>query len=335
VLRYVARRLLATFLVLLAASALTFVLVDRAADPMASLRARQPPVPEVTLEAVRQDLYLDRGLPERYWLWLTGIGDTRGDIGLLQGEWGPSLNGVDIGGELRHRFVVTFRLVAAALVLSVVMAVATGVVGGVRPRSKRDRTLSGFAYLAFAVPLFWLAALVKEGGVWFNDLVGRRLFWTIGATSPDHGSLGLVGRVGDIAGHLVLPTVTLVVAGYALISRQQRAAIMVSIESDYVRTARGKGLRERAVVLRHALRPALGPTVSLSALLVAEALAGSVIVERIFRWRGMGTFLLDSLTLGDAYAVLGYLIVVGVVVSVANLLADVVQAALDPRVRDA
>ena len=122
-------------------------------------------------------------------------------------------------------------------------------------------------------------------------------------------------------------------AGYALISRQQRAAIMTSLQSDYVRTARAKGLRERTVVLRHALRPALGPTVSLSALLVAEALAGSVIVERIYRWRGMGTFLLDALNVGDTYAVLGYLVVVGVVVSLANLVADIVQAALDPRIR--
>ncbi len=183
------------------------------------------------------------------------------------------------------------------------------------------------------MPLFWLAAIVKEAGVWFNDLIGRRVVWTIGATSPDHGSLGFLGRIGDIAGHLVLPTVTLVLAGYALVSRQQRAAVMASLQSDYVRTARAKGLRERGVVLRHALRPALGPTVSLSALLVSEALAGSVIIERIFRWRGMGTFLLDALTVGDSYAVLGYLVVVGVIVSLANLVADVVQAALDPRVR--
>jgi peptide/nickel transport system permease protein len=282
---------------------------------------------------VRHDLYLGRSLPERYWLWLTGIGDTHGDIGLLRGKWGPSVSGVDIGDELRHRLAVTSRLVGSALVLAVAMAVVTGVVGGGRPHSKRDRALSGFAYVAFAVPLFWLAALVKQGGVWANDLLGRRLFFTIGATSPDHGSLGLPGRAGDIAGHLVLPTVTLVLAGYALISRQQRSAIMTSIDSEYVRTARAKGLRERSVVLRHALRPALGPTVSLSALLVAEALAGSVVVERIFRWRGMGTFLLDALARGDAYAVLGYLVVVGVVVSLANLVADVVQAALDPRVR--
>jgi peptide/nickel transport system permease protein len=333
VLPYVARRLVATALVLLVASALTFVLVDRVADPIATLRTRQPPVPEVTLEAVREDLYLDRSLPERYWLWLTGIGDTHGDVGLLQGRWGPSVDGTEIGGELRHRFAVTFRLVATAVLLAVAVAVAAGVVGGARPRSKRDRALSGFAYVAFAVPLFWLAAIVKEAGVWFNDLIGRRVVWTIGATSPDHASLGLIDRIGDIAGHLVLPTITLVLAGYALVSRQQRAAVITSLESDYVRTARAKGLRERGVVLRHALRPALGPTVSLSALLVSEALAGSVIIERIFRWRGMGTFLLDALTVGDSYAVLGYLVVVGVIVSLANLVADVVQAALDPRVQ--
>lgn len=331
--RYVARRLLATVLVLLAASLVTFVLVDRSADPIASLRTRQPPVPEVTLEAVREDLYLDRALPERYWLWLTGIGDTHGDIGLLQGEWGPSVRGTDIGGELRHRFAVTFRLVAAALVLAVALAVVTGVLGGARPHSRQDRALSGFAYVAFAVPLFWLGVLVKQAGVWFNDLVGHRVLWTLGATSPDHESLGTFGRIGDIAGHLVLPTVTLVLAAYALISRQQRAAIMVSLGSDYVRTARAKGLRERAVVVRHGLRPALAPTVSLSALLVAEGLAGSVVVERIFRWRGLGTYLLDALSVGDTYAVLGYVVVAAAVVSLANLVADIVLAGLDPRVR--
>ena len=332
-LRYVGGRLVATVLVLLAASALAFVLVDRTADPLGPLRVRQPPVAEATLQDLREDLYLDRSLPERYWLWLTGIGDTNGDIGLLQGEWGPSVAGTEIGGELRHRFVVTFRLVAASVLLAVALAVATGVLGGARARSRTDRSLSGFAYVALAVPLFWLGALIKQAGVWANDLIGHRLFWTLGATSPDHASLGVLGRIGDIAGHLVLPTVTLMLAGYALISRQQRAAVMTSLQSDYVRTARAKGLRERAVVLRHALRPALGPTVSLSALLVAEALAGSVIVERIFRWRGMGTFLLDALNVGDTYAVLGYLVVAGVVVSLANLVADIVQAVLDPRIR--
>ena len=332
-LRFAVRRLLATALVLLAASLLAFLVVVRTADPLGPLRLRQPPVAASTLDDLRADLYLDRGAAEHYWLWLTGIGDTDGDIGLLQGEWGPSVSGVDIGSELRHRFAVTARLVGAALVLTVALAVATGVIGGARPRSRTDRALSGFAYVAVAVPVFWLGALVQQAGVWANDLAGRRIFSTLGATSADHGSMGALGRVGDIAGHLVLPTATLVLAGYVLISRQQRSAVIESLAGDHVRTARAKGLEERAVVLRHALRPSLGPTVSLSALLVAEALAGSVIVERIFRWRGMGTFLLDALSAGDVHAVLGYLVVVGVVVSLANLVADVLQAVIDPRVR--
>ena len=332
-LRYVGGRLLATALVLLAASLLTFVLVDRTADPIGPLRLRQPPVAESTITQLEEDLYLDRGLPERYWLWLTGVGDTNGDIGLLQGRWGPSVRGTDIGDELQHRFVVTFRLVALSLAVAVALAIGTGLLGGARRRSAPDRALSGFAYLAISVPIFWLGALIKQAGVWINEAVGQRVFWTLGATSPDHGSLGPLGRAGDIAGHLVLPTVVLVLASYAPISRQQRAAVISSLDSDFVRTARAKGLREQAVVVRHALRPALSPTISLSALLVAEALAGSVIVERIFRWRGMGTFLLEALGIGGTYAVLGYLIVAGVIVSVANLAADVLQAALDPRVR--
>ncbi len=136
---------------------------------------------------------------------------------------------------------------AAALVLAVALAVLTGVLGGARPRSRQDPRLSQFAYVAFAVPLFWLGALVKQAGVWFNDLIGHRVVWTLGATSPDHDSLGTFARIGDIAGHLVLPTVTLVLAAYALVSRQQRPRSWSSLESDYVRTARAKGLRAAAV----------------------------------------------------------------------------------------
>lgn len=334
-LTYALRRVLATIPVLLAATILTFVLVDRTTDPIAELRTRQPPVAEQTIEATRTQLYLDRPLPERYWLWLTGIGDTHGDVGLLRGRWGPSVRGQDIGAELGGRFLVTLRLVGAAALLTIALAVATGVVGAARRRSALDRLLSGAAYLTVAVPTFWMAAVVRQGGVWANERVGHRVLWTLGATSSGYDQLGWWGKVGDVAGHLVLPTTALVVAGYALISRQQRAAMLEALDGDHVLLARAKGLRERVVLRHHALRTALGPTVTLSALLVSELLAGSVIIEQIFRWRGLGTYLLESIAAADAYAVLGYLVVVGLIVSLTNLAADLLQARLDPRVRDA
>lgn len=332
-LRFAARRLLATIPVLLVASALTFALVDQTADPTEELRLRQPPVPASTVDARRAELYLGRSLPERYWLWLTGIGDTNGDIGLLQGEWGPSARGFDIGDEVGDRLLVTIRLVGAALLAAVALGVASGSVAAVRRGSGVDRGIAAACAIGLAVPTFWLATLLKEGGVWLNERLGSRVFSTVGATSSDHDSLSFLGRIGDVAGHLVLPTLALLVGMHAVLSRYHRTAMIDALASDHVRLARAKGLPAGQVLRRHVLRNALLPATTVVSLLVAGALTGSVVIERTFRWRGLGTFLLDAVAASDRYAVLAYLVVATVVVVGAGLVADVVGALLDPRIR--
>jgi peptide/nickel transport system permease protein len=333
-LAYTGRRLLATIPVLVAATAFTFLLVDLSGDPLGDLRLAIPPVPEETIRSAEARLYLDRSTPERYWLWLTGWGDTNGDIGLLQGKWGPSVaGGIDIGAEIGERFIITFRLVAAATVFAIGLAIITGVISAVKQYSKVDHGLTLIGFLALAMPTFWLGALIKELGVWFNQQIGTRIFFTFGATSPTYDRLGWWDQVTDVAGHLLLPTATLMLTGYAVISRFQRASMLEVLNSDYVRLARAKGLRNRTVMRRHALRTALIPVTTLSALTVSGALTGSVIVETIFRWRGLGTFLVASISRNDAFAVMGFLVLAGILIVVANLVADLALGYLDPRIR--
>jgi len=333
-LMYTVRRVLATIPVLIAATLFTFFLVELSGDPLSPLLTATPPVPEETIEAMRQRLYLDRPFYERYWLWLTGIGDTRGDIGLLQGKWGPSVSGTDIGAEMGQRFWITLRLVGFATIASILLAVVTGVISAVRQYSKTDHALTFIGFLALAMPTFWLAVVIKDGAVWLNrNVFETTVFFTRNATSPGYAQMDFWERMSDAAGHAILPTLTLMLTGYALISRFQRASMLEVLNSDYVRLARAKGLRNGTVMRRHALRTALIPVVTLTALTVSGALTGSVVVEFIFGWRGLGTFFLAAINDVDAFAMMAFIVFSGILVITANLLADLTYGVLDPRIR--
>ncbi len=330
---YAARRLLMAIPVLLAASVFAFVLIDISGDPLANLRLLQPPPTPEVMAAEEARLYLDRSTPERYWLWLTGLGGN-GDIGLLRGEFGPSVRGnVDIGAEIASRFLVTLRLVLIALMLAIGVAILSGVLSAVKQYSSIDYTLTFVGFVCLAMPTFWLAALIQQGGVWFNNQVGARLFYTVGAASPDTRGLSTWERVTDAAGHMVRPTLALMLTAYAALSRYQRASMLEVLNSDYIRLARAKGLRNHVVMRRHALRTALIPLTTLSLLLVATTLDGAILIETVFQWRGLGTFFVDAVKSNDSYAVLGWLMLSGVIVVTANLIADLLYGVLDPRIR--
>src|SRR5262249_45765347 len=130
--------------------------------PLDDLRARQPPVPEQTIQATRRRLYLDRPVAERYWLWLTGLGHDNADIGVLQGKWGPSVRELDVGAELGERSLASLRLVAGATALLLLVGVSTGVLSAVRRHSLRVGVSAVVGYVALALPTFWVAAFVKD-----------------------------------------------------------------------------------------------------------------------------------------------------------------------------
>lgn len=331
---YTARRLLAAIPVLIAASIFCFLLIDISGDPLARLRFLEPPPEEAVIAAEEARLYLDRSMPERYWLWLTGFGGN-GDIGLLRGEFGPSSRGTafDIGAEIGSRLLITLRLVVIALMLAVGAAILAGVISAVKQYSAIDYTLTFIGFLALAMPTFWLAALIKEAGVWTNQQVGAQIFYTIGARSADTRGFSTWERITDAAGHMVLPTLALMLTAFAALSRYQRASMLEVLNSDYVRLARAKGLRNKVVMRRHALRTALIPLTTLSLLLVAGTIDGAILIETVFQWRGLGTFFVESVRNNDSYAVMGWLMLSGIIVITANLIADILYGLLDPRIR--
>lgn len=323
-LAYMVRRLAVSVPILLLSSVLVFLLVTASGDPLAPLRMRNPPVPpEVIAERARL-LNLDQPLPQRYLTWISGF---------VRGDFGRQINGLEVRPELFNRLEVTLRLVVLAMVVAVVAAVVSGVVSAVKQYSGVDYTLTFFGFLFLSMPVFWLAALLKEFlAVRLNAVFGTTIVYTIGATTP-----GLVGGfwVKFVNGlqHLVLPTIALAAISYASWSRFQRASMLDVLGSDYITLARAKGLRWRRVLVRHALRNALIPLVTVTAIDLAAILGGAVITETVFAWQGMGQYLVQSVTTQDTNAVMAWLMVSAVLVILFNLAADLLYAVLDPRIR--
>jgi peptide/nickel transport system permease protein len=295
---------------------------------------RKLEVAEEVIAGEEQRLYRDRSVPERYLLWTTGIGGD-GDIGLLRGEFGPSARGTafDIGDQIGSRLFVTLRLVVAALVMAIGIAILTGVVSAVRQYSTLDYGLTVVGFLCLAMPTFWLGALIQQTGVWANRQLGSTVVYSVGAASPDTRALTGWEMFTDAAGHLVLPTLALMLTGYAQLGRYQRASMLEVLNSDYVRLARAKGLRASGVVRRHALRTSLIPLTTVSALIIAGTIDGVVLIETVFQWRGLGTFFVDAVRANDSFAVMAWLMLSGCLVVLANLVADLLYGVLDPRIR--
>lgn len=322
---YVIRRLVTSVLVLLVASMLIYFTVTSFGDPLAELRGRNPPVPEQIIELRRSQLNLDRSPPERYALWLGGV---------VQNDFGDDLQGREVAPRLWAAMLITLRMVVAATVLAVVLAVGVGVYSAVRQYSAGDyvATFAGFFFLS--TPVFFLAALLKEyGAIRINRVLGGQWVYTIGAQSPN-----LAGtfweRMADYAGHMVLPVVSLAVISFAAWSRYQRASMLDVLNSDYIRLARAKGISSARVLVRHGLRNALIPLTTVVAIDFAAVIGGAIITERVFAWPGMGTLLIDGITRYDPNVVLAWLMVTGLVVIVFNLIADILYGVLDPRIRN-
>ncbi|WP_028648696.1 ABC transporter permease [Nocardiopsis sp. CNT312] len=331
---YTVRRLLGAVPVLVLASILTFVLIDVSGDPLADLRLQQPPPDPSVIQLQEERLYLDRSMAERYWLWVTGIGGN-GDIGLLQGEFGPSTQSTtyDIGANIAERLGVTLRLVGAAMVLAFGLAVLTGVVSAMRQYSKVDYTLTFIGFLALAMPTFWFAGIMQSAGVGFNELVGTQVFATIGDGTYQAQGQDLWGRITNAFAYMTLPTIVLMLTTFASWSRYQRTSMLEVLNSDYVRLARAKGLPERVVIRRHALRTALIPLTTVTAVGMAAIIDGTVLTERVFQWRGLGEFFIAAVDSNDSYALMAWLMLSGTTVIVANLIADLLYGVLDPRIR--
>jgi peptide/nickel transport system permease protein len=321
---YVVRRLLVSIPILLLSSTLVFLMVANSGDPLVELKARNPPVPEQVIEARRSLLHLDRPLPERYWLWIRQV---------VRGDLGHSIRGLDVRSELVRRMGVTLRMVMLAIILAVLLAVGSGVLSAVRQYSATDHALTLAGFLFLSMPAFWLAALLKEyGAIRLNRLLGRQWVFVVGDQSPNlTGTLG--HRLADYAGHMLLPTLAIALGFYAGWSRFQRAAMLDVLGSDHLRLARAKGLPRWRVITVHALRNALAPLATVVAIDAAGILGGVFVVEWVFSWHGLGELFVQGVLASDINVVLASLMVSSAIVILFNLLADILYAVLDPRIR--
>jgi peptide/nickel transport system permease protein len=321
------RRILASVLVLVASSFLVFALCAASFDPLAQYFARNPRPPEAFFDQLREQLGLNDNFFVRYWHWLTGV---------LHGDFGTTVNGTPVADQLPGRLLVTGRMIIAAIVIAVLLAIIVGVIGAVRQYKPSDYTFTFLAYILIALPTFWFAALLKEfvaGGV--NDLFGSQVLYTIGEETPGLSLYASGWELwSDRLGHLVLPTISLALLSFAAWSRFQRASMLDVLGSDYMRLARAKGLTYRRTVLKHGLRNALIPLTTVVALGIGTLFGGAVITETVFVWHGMGEYLLhNGIQENDINVVLGWLLVSAVFVVLFNLVADLLYAVLDPRIR--
>lgn len=317
--RWLAARAAQALLVVLLVATVSFALVHLApGDPFS---IADPRVTDATRAELRAQFGLDRPLAEQYVRWLANV--ARGELG-----WSFSRR-VPVARALADTLPSTLVLMGAGLLL----AFAGGIALGAWQAAQRGRPLvrlaDAAALVLYAVPDFWLALMAL---VLFAYWVP--IFPAGGAIDPVmHDYLSATGRLVDRLKHLALPALTLAAVSAAGIARYQRAAMLEVLPADFVRTARAKGLPERRVILRHALRNALVPVVTLVGLALPALLGGAFFVERVFAWPGMGELALGAIASRDYPLVTASVVVAGALVAVGSLLADLLLAVVDPRVR--
>lgn len=315
---FVIRRILFSFVVLLFASMAIFFLVRFAGDPLVQLR-QNPQVSGDDLQRIADSYGLNEPIFQQYLIWLAGM--FQGDFGLSFQQNAP------VGEIIGRRIVPTVLLIGSSLLLTIFIAIPLGVFQAIKKYTRWDNALTFLAFLGFSTPVFFLGLMMQlVFAVQLADLLGTKVFYTTGMNEPGGGFI-------DLLQHLTLPALALSVITIASFSRFQRSAMMEALASDYLRTARAKGLSNRAVYLKHALRNALIPVITLLAISLGTVLAGATVTEIVFAWPGLGSLLYDSLLKGDYNVARGLLMILAAFTIVANLLADLVYAVVDPRIR--
>jgi ABC-type dipeptide/oligopeptide/nickel transport system permease component len=288
---------------LLGVLAVTFLLLYVApGDPVQAMVGER--ADSATIARLRAELHLDDPLPTQFVRYLGGV--VRGDLGTSY------VTGRPILGDLLHRFPATLELAGTAMLFATITGIAIGVYGAWRPGTWPDRLSTLWAYLAVSFPVYWVGLLLIM-------IFAVSLRWL-----PPSGARGPL--------YLVLPALTLGMRSVAFLSRMTRATMQELLQSDFVRTARAKGLGEGRVVLRHAFRNALLPVLTVLGLDFGSYLTGSILTETIFSWPGVGRYVLTAIDKRDLPAVQGSILFLSVVFVLVNLVTDVLYARVDPRV---
>jgi peptide/nickel transport system permease protein len=233
---------------------------------------------------------------------------------------------------MSHLFV-TLRMVVVATVIAIFVAVFVGVVAAVRQGKVADHAITVSNFVLLATPVFVLALALKEFvAIPINQHVGSTVFYTNGEQSPTLSG-GFFNRLPDYAAHTALPVLTLILVSYTSWAIYQRSSMIETLDADYVRLARSKGLNPRRVLIRHVLRNALIPVTTVVALDFAAVLGGAILTEIVFGWQGLGQWYVNGVSTLDVNVMLAYLLITATFVILFNLLADILYGFLDPRIR--
>jgi peptide/nickel transport system permease protein len=319
VLRYVARRLLWVGFVMLVIVLITYLIffVMPASDPAVAFAGRSP-TPQNIAE-VRRLFGLDKPLWEQYLLFVRHL--------FLGDRWGwPGLgfsftSRSPIRPILLQRLVVTVQLALGAALVWLCVGIPVGILSALRPRSLLDRVAMGLALIGVSAPVFWLGLML----LW--------LFWFKLHLAAGTGYVSIGTSFGTWLGHMIMPWIVLATLFAAYYARVARGGLLDTLQEDFIRTARAKGLSERRVVLKHALRASLTPLVTMLGVDLGTLLGGAIVTETVFNLQGVGQYAVQSVFAGDLPAILDVTVIAALAIAVMNLVVDVTYVALNPRVR--
>ena len=314
------RRLAAAFAIVLAVVSFAFIAIHLApGTPFLPEEGR--PINPAAVARLRARFGLDRPLPEQYVRYLSAL--AHGDLGESFSQRRP------VSQAIASAIPSTVRLAGAALVIDFLLGIALGVFQAARARRRSDAALTSATLFLYSLPVFWLGLVLLL-------VFGQWLHWLPVGGETDvvlYPYLSFFGRLFDRLKHLALPALTLGVIGAAGTARFQRAALLEVLGQDFIRTARAKGLTQSAVLVRHALRDALLPVIALLGLALPFLLTGAVLIETVFAWPGLGKLATDAIAARDYPLVLAATLLASVAVVIGSLVADVLTAIADPRVR--
>ena len=317
---YIVRRILYSIPVLFFATFISFLFVSYAGNPVALLR-QNPRVPPSTIQNLIHQQHLDVSPFLRYFYWL--------DSAFLHG-FGKSLQTLQpIWPQMTRTMGHTLQFIVISEVLALVLGIAVGIYSAIRQYSIFDYSFTTIGFLGFAMPTFWLALLLQ---IAFTDIFlhwNIRIFYTSGLNTLPGGPAWSLDRMQ----HLALPVLTLLIISFALYSRYMRASMLDVINSDYVRTARAKGVSEWRVIMKHVFRNALIPITTVAALNFGALIGGAIVTETVFSLDGFGYWFIQALNSLDIYEMMAYIFITAVAVVVFNLIADILYGFLDPRIR--
>lgn len=317
---YLIKRFLLMIPILFGITLICFVVINLAPGSPAAFEEFSPKASPEAVETLKKLYGLDRPLHERYLKWVKMV---------ITFDLGKSfVDGRAVKEKIKERLPITITLNLLSLLFILVFAIPIGVYSALRPGSIFDRALTVFVFTGFSVPTFWLALLAMI-------VFGVNLGWLpiSGIQSIGAETMPLHERILDWIKHLILPVTIMSFTGLAGMSRYTRSSMLEVLRQDYIRTARAKGLPERVVIVRHALRNALLPVVTLLGLALPGLIGGSVIFESIFSIPGMGQLFYSSAMARDYPTIMGILLIGALLTLLGNLLADIAYCIVDPRIR--